>query len=975
MLLGGAFAVAQQQQGAIFGTVTDETGAVVPGATVEISGPSLIGTQTAITNDEGTYRFPALPPGTYSIRVTMPGFGAWNQSGTTLNVGRTLKIDVRMKVADIAESVEVSASVAIDVVKSESAQVYNTEEIEFIPRGRDYSTIAQVTPGINVEKTGINVDGASGSENVYVVDGIDSTDMYSGTTRQQVPFEFIEEIQIKSAGYEAEYGGAMGGVVSVVTKSGSNAFSGEATYYLYTDNLLGASRDRLRINPSDNLTAEYIAGEPNDNYTRHEIGVGVGGPIIKDRLWFYGSYLPVMYKRDRTVTFLSDDSTQTFYQDADTHNASVKVSTQFMDKMFLSGSYNLNWYKTVGQTPGRDGTDNPDDNWAEKGSKEPAYTLSANMDYLVSPTFVVAAKGGMFHSDNIQLGGPDSHRWRMVGNNSQFDPPSDLVRPSGWSNISSGYVRQKSIRDRQNFNTDSSFFFNAGGEHNFKVGYQFNRIHNDVDNAYANDYMMFYWGYTYYSSFNDACADGCKGQYGYLRLVAGPENPFGEKADVHSNRHAFFIQDSWRPTRNLSLNLGLRFEKEDIPSFSDLPEYQGTAIDFGFGDKIAPRVGVSYDVFGDSRFKIFGSWGKFYDVMKLELANGSFGGFKWIDRYYTLETLDWQSMGGGNYTPNGGQFLEEINWRIPSFDTLDPDLDAMRMAETIVGAEYGFGNDWVFSGRYVHKHIERAIEDVGVATPGGEKYYITNPGYGYSVSKLLENGFPATPKAKRSYNAMELIMSKRFSQNWRLRGSYTYSQLRGLYSGLASSDEEGRQSPNVDRDFDLWFLSLDSNMNTIDGPLQTDRPHQFKLDGNYNFPFGLNLGVFQRIMSGRPITRTADINHVDVIVDNRASDGRMPVFTQTDVYLAYNFNFSEDKTIQVNFNIENLFNQKETVDIHRQMIRQSLALDIQPGVPYDYKSEIADKAANDPYFEDARFGMANGFQSQIEARFGLKFLF
>jgi len=534
-----------------------------------------------------------------------------------------------------------------------------------------------------------------------------------------------------------------------------------------------------------------------------------------------------------------------------------------------------------------------------------------------------------------------------------------LVKPSGWSNISSGYVRTKSIRDRSSFNTDGSFFFNGGGEHNIKVGYQFNRIHNDVDNAYKNDYMMFYWGYTYHSSFS---GEDYKGTYGYLRLVSGPENPFGEKAKVHSNRHAIFLQDSWRPSRNLSVNVGVRFEKEDIPSFSDLPEYSGTAIEFGFGQKIAPRIGASYDVFGDSRWKIFGSWGKFFDVMKLE-------------RYYTLESLDWPSFGGGNYTLGGGQFIEEINWRIPSFDTLDPDLDPMRMAETIFGTEYGFANDYVFSARYIHKHIERAIEDVGVPTPHGEMYYITNPGYGYSVSKMLENGYPATPKAKRNYNAFEMILSKRFSQNWRFRASYTYSQLRGLYSGLASSDEEGRQSPNVDRDFDLWFLSYDANMNVIDGPLQTDRPHQFKIDGNYNAPFGLNIGVFQRLMSGRPITRTVNINNVPVIVENRGSDGRMPFFTQTDLYLAYNFNFGEDKTIQVNFNIENLFNQDQTDDIHRQLTRQNLNLEITPGQPYDYKTAVAEKAAGDPLFMDGRFLKANGFQDPIEARFGLKFLF
>jgi hypothetical protein len=234
---------------------------------------------------------------------------------------------------------------------------------------------------------------------------------------------------------------------------------------------------------------------------------------------------------------------------------------------------------------------------------------------------------------------------------------------------------------------------------------------------------------------------------------------------------------------------------------------------------------------------------------------------------------------------------------------------------------------------------------------------------------------PATPKAKRTYNAFETVLTKRFSASWRLRASYTYSQLRGLYSGLASSDEEGRQSPNVDRDFDLWFLSRDANQRTVDGPLQTDRPNQFKVDANYSAPWGTNLGVFFQGLSGRPISRTADINNINLLVANRGSDGRMPFTTQTDLYVAHNFEIGEGKAIQVNFNIENLFNQKEVNDTFREMLRSSLSVDIEPGQAYDYNSLINDAAADDPYLKDSRFLKANGFQAPIEARFGLRFLF
>jgi outer membrane receptor protein involved in Fe transport len=226
-LLSGALVFGQQQQGAIFGAVSDASGALVPGVGVEISGPNLIRPLSAVTDEYGAYRFPALPPGIYQIKSEMPGFATYIKDGIELNVGRALKVDIQLKVSEIAETVEVSATAAIDVVKSESAQVLNDQLLSQIPKGRDYRDIARALPGINEEKTGINVDGASGSENVYFIDGIDTTDMYTGTTRNQVPMDFVGELQIKTGGYEAEYGGAMGGVISVVTKSGSNSFHGE----------------------------------------------------------------------------------------------------------------------------------------------------------------------------------------------------------------------------------------------------------------------------------------------------------------------------------------------------------------------------------------------------------------------------------------------------------------------------------------------------------------------------------------------------------------------------------------------------------------------------------------------------------------------------------------------------------------------------------------------------------------------------
>ena len=155
------------------------------------------------------------------------------------------------------------------------------------------------------------------------------------------------------------------------------------------------------------------------------------------------------------------------------------------------------------------------------------------------------------------------------------------------------------------------------------------------------------------------------------------------------------------------------------------------------------------------------------------------------------------------------------------------------------------------------------------------------------IDRLSRQGLPATPRPTRTYNAFELRLRKSFRDDWLTDVTYVYSRLRGLYSGLGSSDENGRLSPNVDRDFDLWFLNYDSNGHVIDGPLGTDRMHQLKLNWAYTTPWNMEVGGFFRAMSGTPITRTVELEHVDVMVDNRGSDGENPAWTQTDLFLAH----------------------------------------------------------------------------------------
>ena len=301
------------------------------------------------------------------------------------------------------------------------------------------------------------------------------------------------------------------------------------------------------------------------------------------------------------------------------------------------------------------------------------------------------------------------------------------------------------------------------------------------------------------------------------------------------------------------------------------------------------------------------------------------------------------------------------------------------MTGVVAGVEYEAATDYVVSVRYTRKNLDEAIEDVGRQTPAGEAYYITNPGRGLSVDRFLEAGLPVTPHPKRTYNAAEFRLRKSIRDHWFADVAYVYSRLYGLYSGLGSSDENGRLSPNVDRDFDLWFLNYDSAGNLIDGPLGTDRTHQLKVNWMVLTPWDMAVSGFFRAMSGTPVTRTVDLEHVDVMVNNRGSDGRNPFWTQTDLSLVQRFYPFPDETrsFEINFNVINLFNQKTGLRTFRSLYRQSLPL-WQPGDPvsqvlngYDYRAIAASQGAT----QDPRFLQPDRFPDPIAARFGVRFVF
>ena len=233
---------AQETRGSIEGVIKDSSGAVLPGATVEAKSASG-GSLTSVTDSNGVYRFPVLDPGRYEVIVTLSGFTQTKSAPVSVLVGQVLKVDLAMAVASVSETVSVLAeSPTIDVRQATAATNIRADEIDRIPKGRDFQSLVTLAAGANMESRsgGISIDGASAAENKWYLDGIDTTNLRTGVSATPFLTDFISEVQVKSSGYAAEFGGATGGVVSVISKSGSNQFRGEGGFYLNNDALNGS---------------------------------------------------------------------------------------------------------------------------------------------------------------------------------------------------------------------------------------------------------------------------------------------------------------------------------------------------------------------------------------------------------------------------------------------------------------------------------------------------------------------------------------------------------------------------------------------------------------------------------------------------------------------------------------------------------------------------------------------------------------
>jgi hypothetical protein len=948
---------AQETRGSIEGIVKDTSGAVLPGVTVEARSPALVGVATAVTDANGIYRFPALDPGRYEVTATLAGFQTTKFENLQLQIGQVLKADFSLNVSGVSESVQVTAgSPLIDVKQNSASATISSEIIERIPKGRDYTSVITSAPGANDESRagGFSIDGSSGSENRYIVDGMDRTNLRTGLSTAQnsnstVLTDFLSDVKVQSSGYTAEYAGATGGVISAVTKSGSNAFHGSMGTYFRNQDLQGDLRGSWRINPVDNVSPEFLT-TPDDKFATWSPVGDIGGPVLKDRLWFYMGYSYNRTDNERTARFRNSPNaaevrTFNWWSSSDYYNWNVSSQLSKSMRFRFSGVNNRSRNRKTAPALQPDGSKFADgtatdgtttaawdatdeafkDRWDRVGNNGRNDQYSGNLDWVVTPQFFVNLQSGYLAYDQYSpaefAGNQILHSFAQSnicvgaagGATCPFPQiPSNLQFQSGYTDNKNSNRAVQDLYTRSYVNVNSSWFTHLFGEHQVKFGLRFERLGNKVNSGQQEPTISLQWN----QARTTLDARAVRGTYGYYSVTRNVVT----EGDVHSNNWGFWVQDSWTLGRKLTINAGVRAENEHVPSYRD--EFPG--IDFSFGDKIAPRVGFAYDIKGDSRWKAYGSYGRYFDITKLEMPRGSFGAEHWITYYWTLDTFDWPNIKCQEGTTGcPGTFIEEIDSRHPANEadprltayfgreqnTIDPNLKPVQTGEITFGLDHELSKSMSVGVRYTHKWLDRTIEDSGITIPNvGEIFFIANPGFGVA-DQILPEPAPPMPRAKRDYDGLEFRAAKRLGNRWSLNASYLYSRLFGNYSGLASSDENGRTSPNVNRFFDGLYLLYDAHGNAVEGLLQTDRPHYLKAQVTYDLPWGTLLGVNSQLQSGSPLQTTINWRGYNgVYVNGRNDLGRTPSFSQIDLFLQHDFRLHGHR-VNLNVNIDNLFDQ------------------------------------------------------------------
>jgi len=791
-----------KETGAISGTVLDEENNPLPGATVTITSPNLMGSREFVADAQGQFRFPALPPGEYIVKAQLQGFAASVQQNIRLTTTTRLTIDLIMKPSAVEEEVTVIAqSPTVDIKSTETASVTMTNEIlRNIPNVSNFSSsLVNMAPGVTPDNMADSAYGAQdGTGIAYSMDGVNVSDPEAGTAWVFIDNNIIEEAKVMGVGLPAEYGNFTGVIFNIVSKSGGNQFSGHMQF-----DFQGEKNDKpAGLWQTDNNKA-YLNDFPELSSPRYkllDVNAHLGGPIKKDKIWFYeglqfqrfedyatGFPEPRAYNQPRSFTKIT---------------AQVTPSTNMMFTLEVD-TYN-------GKNRGASATTAPN---AVVNQKSPEVVTNFSLTHIFSPKTFIDVKAAYFWGYYYLE--PETGRDTYC----HFDSNENMRK------YNSGYYYQA---DRTRLQVNASLTHYAEnfikGNHDFKFGVEVERSTCRSRYGYTgkggplgdNVYYYDYVGYGYTGNYLAYQYEGYDFNAPYTRVEG-------------------FVQDSWQITPRLNINAGVRLSQ----NWGQV-EGQGTVWN---SHRIAPRIGLTFDIFGDKKTIFKAHYGQFTEGM--------------FSAYHERLSKKWFDYIKYKWDPETEQWNEfariKQNWKLqdgikhPYMNQFTFGLERELFKDTSVSVSY-INRDW--------KNIIGVYDLLAVYEP--LDYYVSPLGKSFTIYELtsgdaheylmenLKQGSDrpyVTDRAYRKYQGVEFLFNKRFSNKWQLMLSYLYSKTKGtIDNGQADDIGFGGRNSQQTGDPNFWI--------NADGNATFDPTHMLKVQGTYVLPFDISFSASFRAITG-----------------------------------------------------------------------------------------------------------------------------
>lgn len=832
------------QTGTLNGTVYDQDKQPLPGVSVTIKSPALILPQMEmITSGHGHFRFPALSPGVYTATFKLEGFKTLVLEGIRVNVGITTTLDASLALSPLEETITVTGQTpTIDRQRTTLAANLSSEFLQSIPAARTLATFFNMVPGV----TGNTTHGSSERDNTFNLDGVNVTDPVTGTQAGTFSVDIMEELSVQTGGLPAEFGSVRGGVVNVVTRSGGNKFSGQASFYFRNDKL-----------QTTNTKGTVFEGQKSGFDYEYEPGLHIGGPVIKDKIWFYTNF-SLMKTQEYSPGYPYDKQPTNTPIDAFRIYPYAKLTFQVSKSDKLVLSYNFSDFKRNHRGAGISQTE--DSTWKQT---TPIHTFNIQWTKFFGSDFLMNAKAAYM-----------DYALNLMAKNELPNIYDSVLR----LNYQSYGYDDLYERNRFQFITDATKFVDdLMGRHEFKAGVEFE----------------YSWDIRNWVSKRDPKTG--LGPFIYTRSGVPDYVIYYQNFARKDRKIAVggFLQDSWTPIERLTFNIGFRFDHQE----GILPKQGENREPVTFGGKtydprvlktfkpiiwntLAPRLGATFDLTGDGKTVLKASFSRYYIANILQ----------WFVTVNPNSFITWRLRLNPDFTPRGAPY----SFSATAEAQMDPDVKSPYLDELIVGIERELLRDLSFSLRYIRKWDRNLLEGVDLNGMNYDAYLkgadILDPSVWPNFAPITRTDtfdgktvtfwrqvntaltakmfYTNPPGAKRDYDGIEVAVNKRLSDRWQMNVSYVYAKSRGLIGTDFDDSWSGA----------AYFNNPNAHINTI-GNFPLERRHQFKLQGLVQGPFGINFSGYFRYLEGTRYTRV--VRGYDLgLTSAQLPQGNVSIFTE-----------------------------------------------------------------------------------------------